>query len=68
MVVLSAQEPLPPEIHQREGGMQLPFGYYVERDPDLLIVRQPDYSFVAAFNAGVADPFEVEATVWEDAD
>jgi hypothetical protein len=48
--------------------MQLPFGYYVERDPDLLIVRRPDGSFVAAFNAGVADPFEVEATVWEDAD
>ncbi len=48
-------------------GSRLPFGYDLERDADLLIVRRSDGSFVAAFNAGV-DLFEVEWTVWEDAD
>ncbi len=46
----------------------LPFGYYVEWDEDLLILRRSDCSFVAAFSAGSTDPFEVELTVWEDAD
>lgn len=41
----------------------LPFGYYLERDADMLILRRPDCSFVAAFSEGSADPFEVEATV-----
>jgi hypothetical protein len=45
----------------------LPFGYHLQRDADLLIVRRSDGSFVAAFNVGV-DPFEVEWAVWEDAD
>jgi len=31
-------------------------------------VLRPDRSFVAAFGAAGADPFEVEAAVWEDAD
>jgi hypothetical protein len=48
-------------------GLRLPFGYRLERDADLLIVRRSDGSFLAAFNAGV-DPFEVEWAVWEDAD
>ena len=47
---------------------KLPFGYYLERDADLLILRRPDGSFVAAFNALGADLFEVELAVWEDAD
>ncbi len=46
----------------------LPFGYYVEWDEDLLILRRSDCSFVVAFSAGCTDPFEVEAAVWEDAD
>ena len=46
----------------------LPFDYYVERDPDLLILRCSDGSFVAAFSARGVDPFEIELTVWEDAD
>ena len=46
---------------------KLPFGYYLERYPDLLILRRPDNSFVTAFSADV-DLFEVECTVWEDAD
>ena len=46
---------------------KLPFGYYLQRYADLLILRRPDSSFVTAFNADV-DLFEVEIRVWEDAD
>jgi hypothetical protein len=46
----------------------LPFGYYLEHDADLLILRRPDGSLVAAFNAVGADLFEVELALWEDAD
>jgi len=49
-------------------GFTLPFGYYLERDPGLLILRRSDSSFVAAFTAMDVDFFEVELTVWEDAD
>ena len=49
-------------------GFWSPFGYYLERDADLVILRRSDGSFVAAFSAVGADPFEVELTVWEDAD
>jgi hypothetical protein len=48
-------------------GIRLPFGYRLDCDADLLIVRRSDGSFVAAFNAGV-DPFELERAVWEDAE
>ena len=44
------------------------FGHCLERDADILILRRSDGSFVAAFSAVGADPFEVELTVWEDAD
>jgi hypothetical protein len=43
----------------------LPLGYYLDRDPDLLMLRRSDGSLVAAF---CADLFEVELTAWEDAD
>ena len=49
-------------------GFWLPFGYHLERDADLLVLRRSDGSFVAAFSAVGADLFEVELTVWEDAD
>ena len=52
-------------------GFWLPFGYHLERDADLLILRRSDgsdSSFVAAFSALGADPFEVELMAWEDAD
>jgi hypothetical protein len=49
-------------------GFRLPFGYYLERDADLLILRRPDRSVVAAFGASAVDLFEVELAVWEDAD
>jgi len=47
--------------------LKLPFGYYLERYADLLILRRPDSSLVTAFSADV-DLFEVECMVWEDAD
>jgi len=46
----------------------LPFGYYVEREPDVLLLRRADDTLVAAFRARDVDLFEVELTVWEDAD
>jgi hypothetical protein len=49
-------------------GSTLPFGYYVEREPDVLLLRRPDDTLVAAFSARGVDSFEVELTVWEDAD
>ena len=49
-------------------GFWLPFGYYLERDADLLILRRLDCSVVAAFSAVGADLFEVELALREDAD
>jgi hypothetical protein len=57
--------------HERtEGhdGFKLPFGYCLERDADLLVLRRSDGSFVAAFNVRGASLFEVEMAAWEDAD
>ncbi|CAA9396478.1 MAG: hypothetical protein AVDCRST_MAG22-910 [uncultured Rubrobacteraceae bacterium] len=51
--------------HDRLG---LPFGYHLERKDDLLILRRADGSDVASFGAVGLDLFEVELTVWEDAD
>jgi hypothetical protein len=48
--------------------LKLPFGYYLKRYADLLILRRPDSSFVTAFSTRDVDLFEVECTVWEDAD
>lgn len=46
----------------------MPFGYRLELDADVLVVLRPDGSAVAAFGAPGADPLEVEAAAWEDAD
>ncbi len=48
--------------------MDLPFGYYLHREGDLLILRRADGSDVATFGAVGVDLFEVELAVWEDAD
>jgi len=48
--------------------LYLPFGYYLDRDADLLMLRRSDGSLVAAFCASGVDLFEVELTPWEDAD
>ena len=55
---------------RRRGGsvVGLPFGYRVRSEGELLVLRGPDGAFVAAFFATCADPFEIEARVWEDAD
>ncbi len=44
----------------------LPPGYRVEEDPDVLLLLRPDGSKAAAFSAQGADPLEVIATAWED--
>jgi hypothetical protein len=49
-------------------GFELPFGYYLEHDEDLLVLRRSDSSLVPAFNVGGVSLFEVELAVWEDAD
>jgi hypothetical protein len=57
--------------HERtdfHNGIEMPFGYYLERDADLLRLRRSDASLVAAFSALGVDLFEVELAVWEDAD
>jgi hypothetical protein len=46
----------------------LPFGYYVELHNDLLVLRRADISDVATFGTIDVDFFEVEFSVWEDAD
>jgi hypothetical protein len=46
----------------------LPFGYYPDRDADLLMLRGSDGSLVAAFYASGADLFEVHLVAWQDAD
>ncbi len=49
-------------------GLGLPFGYRLERDADLLLLRRADDLVVAAFSARGADLFEVELAVWEGGD
>jgi len=56
------------ESKDERGGVGLPFGYFLERDDDLLILRRADGSSVATFAAVGLDLFEVELAVWEDAD
>jgi hypothetical protein len=57
-----------PENIGGQSGLWLPFGYYLERDADLLILRRSDNSLVAEFSAEGVDLFEVEWAVWADAD
>ena len=51
-----------------QNGFWLPFGYYLEPEADLLILRRSDDSLVAEFSAEGVDLFEVEFAVWADAD
>ena len=46
----------------------LPPGYSLRKDPDLLVLLRPDGSTVAAFSAWGADPLEVIAAAWEDSE
>ncbi len=45
---------------------ELPPGYRMREDADLLVVLRPDGSEVAAFSALGADLLEVIAAAWED--
>jgi hypothetical protein len=56
------------ESKDKHNVFKLPFGYYLECDADLLVLRRSDGSFVAAFNVTGVNLFEVELAVWEDAD
>lgn len=44
--------------------MSLPAGYYLERDPDVLVLRADGGRFVAAF--GVPGEAAVREAAWED--
>ena len=50
----------------REGKLRLPPGYHLELEADLLELRRPDGSLVAAFSARGAAPAEVTRTAEED--
>ncbi len=45
---------------------RLPPGYYVERDPDICTLRQPDGHSVAAFSAGGGVAETIEGAAWKD--
>ncbi|MDQ4128257.1 MAG: hypothetical protein M3151_09980 [Actinomycetota bacterium] len=48
--------------------MELPAGFYLERDPDILILRRSDGSVIGAFSARGVTPEAVRKTVEEVAD
>jgi DNA-binding SARP family transcriptional activator len=50
----------------QESSLDLPTGYYLERDPDVLILRWRDGSMVGAFSARGAAPEAVRRTVEEN--
>jgi DNA-binding SARP family transcriptional activator len=51
----------------QKSSLELPTGYYLERDPDVLILRRLDGSMVGAFSARGAGPEAVLRTVEETA-
>ena len=53
-----------PSVSGWEG--DLPPGYGLREDADLLVLLGPGGSEVAAFGAPGTDPFEVIAAAWED--
>ena len=46
--------------------VRLPRSYYLERDPDLIVLRRGDSRFVAAFSARGAAREEIERAARED--
>ncbi len=46
----------------------LPPGYTLREDVDLLVLLRPDGSEVAAYSAPAVDPSEVIAAAWEDSE
>jgi hypothetical protein len=47
-------------------GPNLPLGYRLRRDPDLLLVLRPDGSVAAAFTVRGTNEEAVELAAWED--
>jgi hypothetical protein len=46
----------------------LPSGYWIEHDATMTLLHRPDGSLVAAYNPMGADPAEIAAAAWEDAE
>src|SRR5215203_5807709 len=54
------------EILMQELALDLPAGYYLERDPDVLVLRRVDGSMAGAFSARGAAPEAVRRMVEEE--
>ena len=46
--------------------LRLPQGYYLEKDPDIWMLRRPDGRSVAAFSARGVVAETIESAAWED--
>ena len=71
--MLKATEAFRPRVRSSEKEMQglsleLPTGYYLERDPDILTLRRSDGSVVGAFSARGVAPEAVRRTVEKTVD
>ena len=53
-------------IAHLDGRYNLPSGYYLELEADILILRREDGSVVVAFSARAVSPGEVARTAKED--
>ena len=53
------------EEEMQGSSLELPTGYYLERDPDILILRRLDGAMVGAFSARGASPKAVRQTAEE---
>jgi hypothetical protein len=69
-VELAGGTPFVPAVsdgRREERAPYLPFGYYLdETDPDVVVLRRPNGSEVAAYGAAGADPKEIERMAWGD--
>ena len=46
--------------------LRLPQGYYLEKDPDIWMLRRPDGRSVASFSARGVVAETIESAAWED--
>jgi LuxR family maltose regulon positive regulatory protein len=52
-------------MNMQGSSFELPTGYYLERDPDILILRRLDGTMVSAFSARGADPIAIRQAAEE---